>query len=165
MRCLNARLFTLLLLPLVLPCGCKKNAAPAQASLSPPPPAAPNGGGLQPPGVNPGVMSTLPSAGRVNPSNDLRQFYLYYKDYENGQKSPSCVEDLPELRRDMSSVYKAIQEGVYIVYWNAPVNAGGQTILAYVPDAPIKGGVVLLMDGSVANMTPEQFQAAPKAGK
>jgi hypothetical protein len=156
----------MLLLPLVLLCGCAKKHRPAQAdNPSPTPPAPADGGGLQPSGIAAGIGRQLPSVGRVNPTNDLSQFALYYKEYQATGQSPSRLEDLPDVKRDMPKVYEAIQKGTYVVYWNAPVNASSDTILAYVSDAPTKGGVVALCGGSVINMTKEQFQAAPKAGK
>jgi hypothetical protein len=163
MRRLHACRIAVLVLCLALLPGCKKKPAAAQADNPPPPaPAEPNGGGLQPRGVNPGVMSMLPSVGRLNPSNDLRQIGLFY--LANG-RSPSRLEDMADLKRDMPLVYQAIEDGVYVVYWNAPMNGSSRAILGHVRDAPTKGGVVLLLDGSVTNMTPEEFKAAPKVGQ
>jgi hypothetical protein len=155
------------LLAALLP-GCKKKSKPGAAAPGAPP-AAPQGpppGGLQPAGVNPGVMSTLPSVGRTNPGNDLKQLGLYYLNFATTGRSPSRLEDLADLKRDLPRVYQAIQDGVYVVYWNAPTTAASsQTVLAYVHDVPTRGGVVLLLDGSVTNMTPQEFQAAPRAGR
>ena len=39
----------------------------------------------------------------------------------------------------------------------------GQKVLAYEKDVPQKGGAVVMADGTVKAMTPEEFQAAPKA--
>ena len=156
---------SVVLLAALLP-GCKKKAKPAAAPSAP---AAPQGlppGGLQPAGANPGVMSTLPSVGRTNPGNDLKQIGLYYLNFATTGRSPSRLENLADLKRDLPRVYQAIQDGVYVVYWNAPTTgAASQTVLAYVHDVPTRGGVVLLLDSSVVNMTPQEFQAAPKAGR
>jgi hypothetical protein len=164
MRRLLARHGIVLLLALVLLAGCRKKAAPAAGATTPTPPA-PNGGGLQPRGVGTGVANMLPSAGRVNPSNDLKQIFLYYKSYGDRTRSPKKLEDLPDLQRDMPKVYQAIKDGVYVVYWDAPATTSGNAILAHVRDAPTKGGVVVRFDGSIANMTAGEFEAAPKAGK
>jgi hypothetical protein len=154
------------LLAALLP-GCKKKSKPDAAATSAP--AAPQGlppGGLQPAGANPGVMSTLPSVGRTNPGNDLKQIGLYYLNFATTGRSPSWLEDLADLKRDLPRVYQAIQDGVYVVYWNAPTTgASSQAVLAYVHDVPTRGGMVLLLDGSVTQMSPQEFQAAPRAGR
>jgi hypothetical protein len=144
--------------------GCKKKAAPA-ANAPATPAADPGGGGLQPPGVGAGVANMLPSVGRVNPSNDLKQIALHYKSYGDGTRSPAKLEDLPDLKRDMAKVYQAVQDGIYVVYWNVHPTTSGSAILAYVRDAPTKGGVVVRFDGSIDNLTAEQFKTAPKAGE
>lgn len=152
----------------LLASGCKKKPKAKKADDAPGAnaPGGP-GGGLQPPGFNPGIAVHLPSTGRINPSNDLRQLGTLYWAYDPlMEKGPARLEDLPELRRDMPKVYLAIQEGVYVVYWGARRAAvNSQTVLAYVQDAPTHGGVVLMGDGSVQNMSAQAFQTAPKAGK
>ncbi len=155
------------LLAALLP-GCKKKSRPGAAATSAPPAATqgPPPGGLQPPGMNPGIGSTLPSVGRANPGNDLKQLGLYYLNFATTGRSPSRLEDLADLKRDLPRVYQAVQDGVYVVYWNAQTaGASSPTVLAYVHDVPTRGGVVLLLDGGVTNMTPQEFQAAPKAGR
>jgi hypothetical protein len=156
------------IVPLVLACllwtGCKKKAAPA-ANTPATPAATPGGGGLQPPGVGAGVAKMLPSVGRVNPSNDLKQIALYYKMYGDSTRSPKKLDDLPDLQRDLPKVYQAIQDGIYVVQWNAHPTTSGSAILAYVRDAPTTGGVVVRFDGSIDNLTAEQFKTASKAGE
>lgn len=155
----------------LLASGCKKS--PKKAKKADPEPGEGNvqpggpGGGLQPPGFNPGIAAQLPSTGRVNPGNDLKQLGLYYWQYDPlMEKGPARLEDLRDLRRDLPKVYQGIQDGVYVVYWGARrVAARSDTVLAYVRDAPKVGGMVLMGDGSVQNMSAAEFNAAPKAGK
>jgi len=106
----------------------------------------------------------LPSAGRLNPGNDLHQIYLYYNmQTTNLGKPPARLEDLPDLKKDMPAVYQGIQDGIYVVFWNARATGdSSQTLLAYVKDAPTQGGMVVMLDGSVQNLSAAQFQAALK---
>ncbi len=163
MRRLRVGLVILPALSLCLFAGCQKKAAPMAGATAPAP--TPNGGGLQPPGVGAGVSKMLPAVGRAYAGNDLKQIALYYKMYGDGTRSPSKLEDLPDLKRDLPRVYQGIQDGVYVVYWGAPPTTAGNAILAHVRDAPTTGGVVVRFDGSIDNMTPEQFKAAPKVGQ
>jgi hypothetical protein len=52
-----------------------------------------------------------------------------------------------------------------IVYqWGARIDpAGGETVLAYEKKAPSEGGWVLMQDGTVKQITADEFKAAPKA--
>jgi hypothetical protein len=133
--------------------GCQKK--PRASTPAP----TPSGQGLQPKDFNPGIAKHLPSTGRVNPSNDLRQIALFYQAQEITGQPPKSLADLPDLRRDMPQVAKAIDDGIYVINWGVRGTSGrSNTILAYVRDAPTAGGVVVLLDGSVHNMTPAEFQ-------
>lgn len=137
----------LLLLPL---CGCGRRQVPAQEEK---------------PDVQGGLRKMFPSVDRAASSAELRIIGQHYIGYQAGGKSPSRLEDLSELKRDHPKIHKAIQDGVYVVNWSVPLTGSAQTILAYVRDAPTKGGVVLLVDGSTRNMTAAEFEAAPKPGQ
>jgi hypothetical protein len=98
---------------------------------------------------------------------DLEQFGKYYLTDATLGQSPKRLEDMSDLKRDLPKVYQAIQEGRYVVFWNANTNppaGASNTILAYVKDAPAKGGLALFLDGRVRNLTAQEFQAAAKAG-
>ena len=114
-----------------------------------------------------GVGAVLPSVGRQAGLADLEQLGKYYLADATLGQSPKRLEDMSELKRDLPKVYQAIQEGRYVVFWNASLNTpagASNTILAYGKDAPTKGGVVLFLDGSARNVTAQEFQAAAKAG-
>jgi hypothetical protein len=50
--------------------------------------------------------------------------------------------------------------------WGAGINAAGaDKVLAYEKKVPTEGGAVLMQDGTVKQMTAEEFKAAPKATK
>jgi hypothetical protein len=50
--------------------------------------------------------------------------------------------------------------------WGVGLNpAGKEKVLAYEKKAATDGGAVLMQDGTVKQMTAEEFKAAPKASK
>ena len=100
----------------------------------------------------------------LNPRKDLRYLGLYLQNHQKNGRFPSKLDDLADMKRDLPLVYRAIEDGAYVVYWNAPLTPA-EAIVAYERDAPTKGGEVLAADGSVAHLTPERFREAPKAGK
>lgn len=111
------------------------------------------------------------AAQRQATSNDLKQIALAYHNYVDKTKQPpSKLEDLQKVGFDKEAapVYKAAQEGKYVVFWNADFKTMTQgtsnTVLAYEKDAPAKGGAVAMADGSVKTMTADEFGKATKAG-
>ena len=92
------------------------------------------------------------------------QLGLYLKSHGKNGRYPSKLDELAGMKRDMPQVYRAIQDGAYVVYWNAPFTPD-DAIVVYERDAPTKGGAVLAADGGVSNLTAEEFRAAPKACK
>jgi hypothetical protein len=149
----------LLLLALVFVSGCKKKPAAAQAT-NPPAPAPEN--------TRPAIDNYVPAAGRMIPENDLRQFAQFYMTEASAGKPPRSLADMPDLRRDMSKAYAAFEKGLYVVNWGADpsrASAGtSQTVLAYEKATPEKGGVVVFLDGSVRNVTAQEFHTFAKPG-
>jgi hypothetical protein len=155
----------LLLSCVLVSAGCRKMGGTPTTSPPPPSPGPssvmPSGGG------GGGVGAVLPSVGRNTGLVDLQHIGKYYLADATLGQPPKRLEDMSELKRDLPKVYQAIQEGQYVVFWNANLNtpAGtSNTILGYVKDVPTKGGVALFLDGSARNVTVQEFQAAAKAG-
>jgi hypothetical protein len=89
---------------------------------------------------------------------------------EFGEQAKRPPAGLHELGENASASHPlghgAVQSQQFVVYWRAPVTPGSSTtVLAYHKDVPTKGGIVVMQDGSVKQMTAEEFKAAPKAGK
>jgi hypothetical protein len=109
-----------------------------------------------------GIGAQLPSVARLEPSTDLDQFGKMYLADAIGGRPPKRLEDMPDLQRDLPKVYRAIESGDYVVNWGAdPSRAPGgtaRTVLAYVKDAPQKGGVAVFLDGGVRNATAEEIK-------
>ena len=135
--------------------GCSKATVTSQA-------------GGNAPNVSQGVGKLLPAVGRETVMQDLRQIGIYYRlEVDTAGQGPAKLEDWRELKKDLPKLYQAIEEGRFVVIWNTSpglMSEGpSRTVLAYEKDAPTKGGVVLLGDGSVRQMSVAEFQAAPKA--
>jgi hypothetical protein len=79
---------------------------------------------------------------------------------------PRKPEDFNDFVDSMPTAFHRLKDGEYIVAWgvgrsSAP-GAAGQ-VLVYEKKTPAEGGAVLLRDGTVKQMTPAEFGAAPKA--
>jgi hypothetical protein len=115
-------------------------------------------------------MGVRKTAERPRASNELRQIALFYSQYcdETGRPPASMQDFVDYLQRDAPPEAKCIQEGIYLVFWNANLNAlpagRSATILAYTRDTPTEGGLAAMADGSVQRITPQQFAATAKAG-
>jgi hypothetical protein len=150
--------------------GCQDNPNKNQTRNAPTPtpsPApAPNTGPVLPNLHNTGgggaVMATLSSVRRNEFANELKNIGLAYKTAAVTGDPPSSAEALgPEFRR-------YFKDDTIVVVWGADPNSPGasNTVLGYVKDVPEKGGVVLMLDGTVRpNMTSDEFKATPKAVK
>ncbi|HZT81471.1 MAG TPA: hypothetical protein VFA26_14680 [Gemmataceae bacterium] len=148
----------------LLGCGCISRPTVKVSTNAPQEPQQPRPPGM--PFAGPGAGKMFPSVGRLSPTNDLSQFGKFYLLQAQTDGPPKKLDDLPDLKRDLPHVARGIQEGYYVVNWGAnPANAPAgtsNTVLAYVWDAPQKGGVVVKLDGSVANVTAEQFAQLAK---
>ena len=152
--------------------GCWRFGANAPPSSLPPPPTnimgmpSPGGPGRPPPKDKANVAGVLGAVGRVQDESDLKQIGLYYQDAISNGRPPANVEDLG-IKQLAPKLYQAIVDKEFIVYWNAsPLNAPAgtsNTVLGYAAGVPTNGGAVLMLDGSVRKMTPEEFKSAAKA--
>jgi hypothetical protein len=81
-------------------------------------------------------------------------------------KAPSGLEELQEKRGSFPTLYQQIQDGQFVVIWNAKFPGRGEEndkyILAFPKSAAEKGGLVLRGGGSWKEMTAEEFKATPK---
>jgi hypothetical protein len=62
--------------------------------------------------------------------------------------------------------YSAVEKGEIVVVWGTTVagegGGGGTGVVAYEKSAPDSGGAVLLQDGTVKQMTAEEFKSAKR---
>jgi hypothetical protein len=88
----------------------------------------------------------------------------------SGARPATKVADLSRLGHNFPRGYEAVKSGEIIVLWGSPMQGEGQVgsneaVVAYEKAVPKDGGLVLLSAGTVKKMTPDEFNAAPKAGK
>ena len=92
---------------------------------------------------------------------------LYSGEHRRG---PAKADDLARYQVGFPLGYRAVQSREIVVFWGATMpgeGEGGKTeaVVGYEKKVPSEGGFVLLHNGTVKEMSPAEFQAAPKAGK
>jgi hypothetical protein len=113
------------------------------------------------------------AADRAKKSNDLKQLGLMYHSYlDANHKGPASADELMTMASDpgAKAVVQMVKDGKYVLIWGTTIaemqkNPQGSTgtVLGYEAGAPTAGGLVLMGDASVRNMTAAEFAAAPKA--
>jgi hypothetical protein len=86
------------------------------------------------------------------------------------KKGPSKAADLARYETGFPLGYQAVKSGDVVVVWGAKIvieegggPVGGTDVVAYEKKVPAEGGSVLLQNNTVKQLTPAEFQAAPKA--
>jgi hypothetical protein len=109
------------------------------------------------------------AAKRAEESNHLKEIAIAYHNYnEEYKKGPSKAEDLAPYVENPKAK-QALLSGQFEIIWDVRIvdvlRTGGTstTVLAYAKDTPTSGGMVAMVDGSVRQMSAEEFKAAPKA--
>lgn len=105
-------------------------------------------------------VSTGPTA-----KESLENMVLLLQHFKDqNQKTPARIEDVEPVDPVFPGAYLGLVRKEIVYVWGAPLNpAGSDRVLAYESTAPTDGGWVLMQDGTVKQMTQEQFSAAPKA--
>jgi hypothetical protein len=97
---------------------------------------------------------------------ELADVYKYLA--QKKMPPPGKLEDLRPYETTLSFGWAKLERGEYVVFWGsglASTPEAGRTVLVYEKKVPTEGGNVILRDGTVKRMTPDEFRAAPKAGK
>jgi hypothetical protein len=102
--------------------------------------------------------------------NDLKKIALaYHNPYSAAGRGPNKVEELAPFFENAKDLTERLKDGTYVFAWGADIkkmtNGTSNTVLAYEAEAPSKGGVVAMADGSVRAMTAQEFNAAAKPGR
>jgi hypothetical protein len=110
-----------------------------------------------------GSSATAPT--NLETATDVADMLKEFSEAKKG--GPANLLDLDKI--DASAVHPvahgAIARQDFIVFWKVAINpANAETVIAYDKEAPIKGGAVVMGDGSVKNLTVDEFNAAKKAG-
>jgi hypothetical protein len=97
-------------------------------------------------------------------SNDLKEILLAYHNYldKNKGAAPGKAADLAPFleKRALTRLENKSVVFVYGVTLKDMIQGSSNTILAYVKDAPEKGGQVAYGDGSVKKLTADAFKKA-----
>jgi hypothetical protein len=114
----------------------------------------------------PACGTSVPSPVTPDASTGLTELAEVYK-YRAAQRlpAPARVEDLADHEDALSNAMPPIRDGRIVVIWRLGYTPGSSTVLAYEKKAPTEGGHVLLQNGSVKEMTADEFKSASKAKK
>jgi hypothetical protein len=84
---------------------------------------------------------------------------------ENKIKAPTRPAELEPVAPAAPLAEPAIRDGSVVYVWGATLSPGSTAVLAYEKKAEAEGGWVLLQDGTVKQMTADEFRGAPRAKK
>ncbi|MCI0378704.1 MAG: hypothetical protein L0215_13940 [Gemmataceae bacterium] len=130
------------------------------------------GGPGGPGGIGPGGGG--PSGGpggsfRRQTMSDLQVIGLAYHNYVDklNKAAPNAEELKAFLAGESASAYTGLRDGTYVVHWGTHFlrdmpEGSSRTILGYHKDTPANGGLALFGDGSVREVTAQEFATTPK---
>lgn len=80
-------------------------------------------------------------------------------------RGPTRLSELAEEAQLYPRGYEAIRSGSVVVVWGVvlPMTGGSGSVIAYQSQAPTAGGVVVLQNGEVKQMSASDFASAGKA--
>jgi hypothetical protein len=104
----------------------------------------------------------------ANPvSEDLTDVAGLLRDYTSEyKKAPAKLADVAKNQPLYPRGFQAIKVGNVVVVWGVrmpPQGEGGSGVIAYEKKVETEGGLVLLENGEVKQMTADEFKTAPKA--
>ena len=109
------------------------------------------------------------SAARQKTSNDLKQLGLAYHNFiDANKKGPAnSAEWLSKAGpEDAALIQQTGPGGKYTMFWGVQISklpqGSNNTVLGHESTVPSQGGLVLMCDASVRQMTATEFAAAPK---
>jgi len=82
---------------------------------------------------------------------------------DEGAKPPAKLAGLEPVEPRVPNAGPAIRNGDIVYLWGAEYAAGSNKVVAYEKQTPTEGGLVLLQDGTVKEMSAAEFGSAPKA--
>jgi hypothetical protein len=79
------------------------------------------------------------------------------------RRPPTKLAALEPFEPRIPTAGPAIRNGDIIYLWGAEYVSGGTKVVAYEKKVPTEGGLVLLQDGTVKEMSTAEFGSAAKA--
>lgn len=107
------------------------------------------------------------NTGATSATEDFRELAGVYE-YMLAQKEnpPRDLKELQTLHSEpLMMAIPRIESGEYVVFWGVSrttIGAEAEMVLAYEKNAPHSGGVVLLRNGTVKNVSAQEFAALRK---
>ena len=98
---------------------------------------------------------------RTKIQNDFKNLYLYYLQYQTDfGRSPAKWESFKSyIKSDPPSLVQGVEEGRYVVIWNAELSS--HKVLAYEKQPDVNGlQVVLFGDGHIETIKSEELEKA-----
>jgi hypothetical protein len=114
-----------------------------------------------------GCRGTTPTGHTPERKEVLGEIGAMYNAYVNEHRSaPRSLTDLDPYEPANQAGFRALRDGECVLYWGPPPKADpAATILAYDKSVPETGGCVLLLDGTIKELSASEFRDAPKVGK
>jgi hypothetical protein len=117
------------------------------------------------------LAAFVPACGKSSPAtpptpdvgagfNELAEVYKYRASQR--LPPPAKPEDLTDHEDALPNAIQPVRDGQIVVVWRVGYSPGSNGVLAYQKDAPANGGKVLLRNGTVKDMTAEEFRAAKR---
>ena len=119
-----------------------------------------------------GCSSSSGAGEAVPPATiDLQEVADLLRSAAGTGRTPTKLSDLAATQSMYPRGYEALKSGEIVVLWGAPIAGEGaaseggapKAVLAHEKKTPAEGGYVLLQDGTVEQLTADEFKAAPKA--
>ena len=82
---------------------------------------------------------------------------------DEGRKPPTRPTELEPVEPMLPSATALIRDGTLVYLWGAAYAAGSDKVVAHEKKVPTEGGWVLLQNGTVKEMSADQFKTVPKA--
>ncbi|SIO45941.1 hypothetical protein SAMN05444166_4910 [Singulisphaera sp. GP187] len=104
---------------------------------------------------------------RTNEGLALEEIGRTYQSFvKRTQQPPKDMKDVLPSEQGYPTGINALKRGEVVVLWGAPLDRtpqGGSSVLAYEKKAPESGGIALMQDLSLKQLSADEFKAAPKA--
>lgn len=104
-----------------------------------------------------------PSASREQKMTEIGRMYKEYT--ADHRQPPRKLSDFDHPYEPGNiDGYAALRDGECVMLWGGslPGAGAGATVLAYEKAVPEQGGLVVFQDGTVKELTADEFKAAPK---